>query len=362
MARRRVRRKTKPIYIVLAIIMLICCALGYVVYDKFLKPQPIPAKGTISFHFMSLGNGLSGDSIYIKAGDNDILIDAGSDDSSLPTIKAYLNKYVVDKTLEYVIVTHGDSDHIAGFAEEDGIFQSYECEVIIDMPKTTKTTATYNRYVKYRDEEVKNGAKHNTALECYNNENGGQRVYNLTEDGNVKFEVLYNYYYENKTTIENNYSVCVQFYHGSKKFLFTGDLEESGEEYLAKLNTLTKVELFKAGHHGSKTSSNAKLLEKIQPSICVVQCAIGDKYDFPKQDFIDRIAPYTKQVYVTTMANQKYITNGQSYQHFNGDVVVISDEVDGVYVECSASQTILCETEWFLNERIMPNAWKTKVA
>ena len=358
MARRKVKKNIKPIHLVIAIILFACCGLGYFVYDKYFKSPTIPAKGEISFHFMMLGNGNSGDSIYIKAGDNDILIDAGSNENSLPSIKAYLDKYVVDNTLEYVIVTHGDSDHIAGFAESNGIFQSYQCEVIIDMPKSVKTTATYDRYIEYRNQEVNNGAKHYTALECYNNQNGAQRVYNLTEDGNIKFEVLYNYYYENYTKNENDNSVCVQFYHGSKKFLFTGDLGESGENYLVEYNTLSRVELYKAGHHGSATSSNTKLLERIKPSICVVQCAIGDTYDFPKQAFINRIAPYTKDVYVTTMANADYITNGKSYQAFNGDVVVVSDENDGVYVECSAMQTKLYQTQWFLDNRTMPSAWQ----
>ena len=67
-------------------------------------------------------------------------------------------------------------------------------------------------------------------------------------------EILYNYYYEEDATHENDYSVCVRFYHGSRQFLFTGDLEKSGEEKLAERYDFTQVELFKAGHHGSSTS------------------------------------------------------------------------------------------------------------
>ena len=57
---------------------------------------------------------------------------------------------------------------------------------------TDKTTKTYNRYCLERDAEVQNGAKHYTALECYNNQNGAKREYELSSDGSIKMEILYN--------------------------------------------------------------------------------------------------------------------------------------------------------------------------
>ncbi len=354
------RKSNKKVSVTMAIIFAVLAVIGYFVYNKFIKPQDefIEAKGDISFHFMTLGNGASGDSIYVKAGENDILIDAGSQKNSISTIQNYLDKYVTDNTLEYVIVTHADADHIAGFSKRDGsIFDLYECEMIIDFPLTNKETQTYKDYLLERADEVEKGAKHYTALECYKEQNGAKREYNLSDDGSLKFEVLYNYYYENKTYDENDYSVCVQFSHGSEnKFLFTGDLEKSGEEYLVQYNDLSKVKLFKAGHHGSKTSSTATLLSVIQPEICVITCAIGDSYDFPKQDSINRIAVYTSKVYVTTMANPDY-TNGASYTDMNGNVVVISTDGE-VSVECSNNNTILKESKWFKENRTWPGNGK----
>ena len=49
--------------------------------------------GDLSIHFMELGNEYAGDSIYIKAGDTDILIDAGSRASSTDTTAAYIDRY-----------------------------------------------------------------------------------------------------------------------------------------------------------------------------------------------------------------------------------------------------------------------------
>ena len=91
---------------------------------------------TLSIHFMELGNKYTGDSIYIKAGETDILIDAGSRGNSADDITNYLNQYVEDNTLEYVIATHAHQDHIAGFvgtSQIKGIFDEFILEIDLSL-------------------------------------------------------------------------------------------------------------------------------------------------------------------------------------------------------------------------------------
>lgn len=230
--------------------------------------------GDLSIHFMELGNIYTGDSILIQCGDNDILIDAGSEYSSAPTLISYIDKYVTDNTLEYVIATHGHTDHIASFIsteEYTGIFEHYKVENIIDFPLTNSSGSSrtiVGRYRNARDNEIAEGANHWTALECYNEENGASRVIQLSKD--VNMEILYNYYYENTSSSENNYSVCLMFNQGDNHYLFTGDLETAGEKRLVTYyeenhGGLPHCVLYKAGHHGSKTSSCPELMEAITP-------------------------------------------------------------------------------------------------
>lgn len=343
--------------------LVIGFAAAFFLYTYLTRPKggDVYVSGDLSIHFMELGNKYAGDSIYIKAGDTDILIDAGSRAGSTETTSAYIDRYCTDGVLEYVIATHADQDHIASFAgssSSPSIFERYECEVIIDFPRTDKTSQTYQKYVENRDAEVEAGAKHYTALQCCNNEDGAQRVFEVS-DG-IEMEILYNYYYENSSPDENNYSVCLMFNQGDKHFLFTGDLEKEGEEYLVQYNELPKVELFKAGHHGSGTSSNDALLSVIKPKIvCVCCCAGTDEYtdtpanQFPTQDMIDRVAAYTDRVYVTSLGDES--AEG-GYTSMNGNIVVTSDG-SGVSVNCSASNTLLKDTEWFKNNRKMPQEW-----
>lgn len=350
--------------VILFIVIVAILAGAYYYYENYYKKKnQIPVQGELSFHFMMLGNDHSGDSVYIKAGDNDILIDAGSETNSVDEIKNYVNQYCTDGKLEYVIATHADSDHIAGFAgttkASTSIFDFYDCGTIIDFPLTEKDTATYHRYVEKRDNEVQDGAKHFTALECYKEtKEGAKRSYQLAEG--ITMNILYNYYYEHDASKENDYSVCVMFTHGDRNFLFTGDLERKGEQYLTQYNTLPQVELYKSGHHGSKTSSTEEFLKVIKPKKVVITCCAaekeyGDGYGFPHQETIDNISIYTDKVYVVSTCDPT-LTGGAEYVGLNGNIMVVSAESD-VTVNCSVTNSVLKDLEWFKKNRTMPSAW-----
>ena len=156
------------------------------------------------------------------------------------------------------------------------------------------------------------------------------------------------------------------FNYNDKHFLLTGDLEHEGEEALAAYydgstneKTLPHVELFKAGHHGSKTSSNDCLLDLITPSICTVCCCAGSSEytyfndnTFPTQEFINRIAKHTDQVYVTSMldTNASREANEQVFKSLNGNIIV---SCDGSQIGLAASNNLtkLKDSDWF-NELI----------
>ncbi len=315
-------------------------------------------------HFLELGNEYTGDSTYIKAGDVDILIDAGSRKNSATTIKSYIDKYCTDGKLEYVIQTHGDQDHIAAFvgsasaSTRTGILYQYEIGTIITASLSNKTSQIYEDFLEAVDYCENKGTKVYDAASCYNNENGAKRVYELAD--NITMEILYNYYYFNKSDDENNYSVCTMFNYNDHHFMLTGDLELEGEEEMAKYydgstkeKTLPHVDLFKAGHHGSKTSSNECLLSKIQPSIVTVCCCAGgseytSNYNnvFPTQDFISRVAKYTDKVYVTSVFNEKTL----KFEALNGNIIVSSNGTD-VAVSATNNTTKLKDSEWF-NETV----------
>ena len=348
-------------------------------------------EGAVSVHFLELGNKYTGDCTYIKVGENvDILIDCGSKSNSISTVSSYLNQYVTDGILEYVIVTHAHQDHYAGFATTtkiDSIFDLYECKNIITFSATNQKTSSdyitnstsdyevskfgitsyassskspstmYANFNRELEAEIEAGATHLTVLDILNDNTtypNGQIV--LDGSNNITMQILDSYYYSTEAHTENDYSVCTLISQGEKHFIFTGDLEEKGEEELVKRNSLPQVELYKAGHHGSKTSSTLTLLNVIQPKIvCVCCCAGSSEYtkteanQFPTKTFIENVSRFTTQVYVTTLCVDY---KNDQFTSFNGNIVVMAKKTDDeMSVYCSNNTIVLKDTDWFYQNR-----------
>ncbi len=336
----------------------------------------------ISIHFLELGNKYTGDCTYIKTDTCDILIDCGSKATSVPYVSAYLNQYVTDGTLEYVIITHAHEDHYAGFATskfEESIFGLYQCDTIITFSQTNQkpTSTKYKNYTNNLNKEIEAGAHHYTTLECINSAmedgtavDGDDPRPVFTVGSHVTMTIVNSLFYTKKASTENDYSVCTLFTYSegdhAHNYFFSGDLEKEGEDWLAdNANLPANVDLYKAGHHGSKTSSNVKLMAAISPkTICVCCCAGSPEYtktnenQFPTQDFVNRIAQYTADVYVTTLCLDYKATDvSKQYTSMNGNIVFLA-KLDVIDLKFSNNAVRLKDTEWFKQNRTMPEAWR----
>lgn len=331
----------------------------------------------LQIHFLELGVYNTGDCTYIKAGDTDILIDAGAQAASALTIINYVNNYCEDGVLEYVITTHAHDDHYTGMfgnakstknfkgetVSRTGILYYYDVDTLIDFSYSKNVgNDNYTKYENAVTYAVENGTNHYTAKDCFNEENGGQKSFVLNEKLNITMDILYNKYYFELSSDENNHSVCTMLNYNNHHFMFTGDLEEYGEKALVNYydgstneKTLPEVDLFKAGHHGSKTSSNDCLLDIIKPKVCCVCCCAGSSEytnvndnTFPTQEFINRIAKHTDRVYVTSLLNASKTreSNTNVVEPFNGTIIVSSN---GVQIGLSASNNLtkLKDSPWF---------------
>lgn len=319
------------------------------------------ASADLSIHFIAPAVKASGDSALIKVGNTEVLIDAGPNKTNTTEIADYLGAYCTDGVLEYVIATHSDSDHIAGFVgsssggKRNGILYTYNVGTIIQFDQVTEETALYREYCDAVEYAKEQGTAVYTGLQCWNGSDGAQRTYYLDEAQTISMNILYNYYYEHVSPDNNNHSVCMLLSQDlgdgqSNHYLFTGDLEENGEKRLVDNNDLPRVKLYKAGHHGSATSSTNELLEVIQPQYVAVCCCAGDKYNFPTQPFCDRISPYTDKVYVTVRVD------GDGYAPMNGDIVFYygkseNETEKSLKLWCSENSTVLKDTEWFKQNR-----------
>lgn len=331
---------------------------------------------TLSVHFLELGNKYTGDCVFINAGEFEILIDAGSRADSVDDIYEYVKPYV-DGQLEYVVVTHAHQDHYAGFATKnykDSLFSKFtddeetphEIGTVVTFAQTNQKADKAGLY-QYFENNVKTLKEKGTERKYVNEyfKSGASATVKIND--NVSIEFLEHKFYHEKSKTENNHSVCFQIVETAGenvyRYLFTGDLEEDGEKDLVKQNAakMGKTRLYKAGHHGSKTSTSQELLDVIDPdAICVCACAGSPEYtknkdnQFPTQAFVDRV--YTKnagtQVFVTSLCVD-YDAN--KFTSMNGNIVICSTG-NSVTRYFSNNATELRETEWFKNNRKLPYA------
>ena len=399
--------KSKVLKVVLSIFCLILGAavgavgcLFYTSPDSYEIPKAISSKGNVvvgdidvnvvkqedlSIHFLELGNKYTGDCTLIKVGDVEMLIDAGSKASSIPQIKSYLDNYV-EGDLDYVVVTHAHEDHYAGFATSenvDNLFDYYEVENIIDFGTGTNKTVTddgkknmFENYIDNRNDEIASGATY-MPVQSFFETGGNERRFELKSGTGVYVEILYQKFYDKvknpsdcTAETENDYSVCLQIVYDEKYYLFTGDLEAEGEESLVEENEaggknagmLHQVALYKAGHHGSKTSSTETLMNVIKPDVvCVCCCAGSSEYtsknanQFPTQEFVNNVysSNPNAKIYVTTLCID-YKKN--EFTSFNGNIVVCANVGKANNYYFSNTNTELKNTDWFKANRTLPSA------
>ena len=74
--------------------------------------------------------------------------------------------------------------------------------------------------------------------------------------------------------------------------LLTGDIDSATEKELLdrRARSLSSVDVLKIAHHGSKTSTSARWLEHIDPSLALISCGEGNRYGHPSTTVIDRLA------------------------------------------------------------------------
>ncbi len=234
---------------------------------------PNSVASSLEVHFIDVGQG---DSTLILCGDEAMLIDAGENDKGT-LVQDYLTAQGV-KSLKYMIGTHPDSDHIGGM---DVILYKFDCETVI-MPDEAKNTATYRDVI----DVMKNKRYTNTLPEI-------GASYQL---GDAEFTILSPAHnYDNS----NNNSVVILLTHGENRFLFSGDAQEPAEEDILNCGISLKADVYKAGHHGSSTSSSEDFLNAISPTYAVISCGEDNSYGHPHAEVLNSFRMMGVQVFRT---------------------------------------------------------------
>ena len=90
-----------------------------------------------------------------------------------------------------------------------------------------------------------------------------------------------------KHSPENNSSIVLRVVIGRWTALLTGDIERDAEEWLAE--RAVRADVLKVGHHGSKTSSTATLLDAVHPRIALISCGLHNLFGHPHPSVLESL-------------------------------------------------------------------------
>ena len=211
-----------------------------------------------------------GDSIFIKKGNVEVLIDAGySYDGN--HIKQLVTEKVADGRIDLLMLSHSDGDHIDGLTNALTNIENVSLMVDYGGVGTGNTLKTRNKYKE-------RGMVYHSAYDSVHELNGAAKRYYLTSE--FYFDVLNtgNYITNSESSAGNGKSLVVIFTYKDFTFFTGGDLTTASEEDLLKIEDLPEVTLFKAHHHGSNGSNSQDLLDTLNPKAVAISAAKAGSY------------------------------------------------------------------------------------
>lgn len=210
------------------------------------------------------------DSIFIKKGNVEVLIDAGwAYDGNY--VDKVLTQYCTDDRLDLFMVSHSDGDHIDGVANALKNVDNISLMIDYGGRGTGNVLAARNKYQAL-------GMTYHSAYECINHQNGATDIYYLTEEFYIEILNTGSYIDETVTSASNPHSVAVIFYYKNFSFFTAGDITSDTEAQLLKNEDLPEVTLYKASHHGSHGSNTQELLDTLNPKAVAISAARADRY------------------------------------------------------------------------------------
>jgi competence protein ComEC len=279
-----------------------------------------------------------GDATLITYGFHQVLIDAGPDDLVMECLSKHLPWW--DRTLELIVMTHADADHIGGlpavldrykatellftpYYKDTALFKEvmgavrdeYETGALIDMPILGQQfrlpqveKGLHNNFVRNSQSVVITSLFPRVDTTSRTVENWLKTETQLWDTG-VSPQVI-------STQIDdhNDRSIVLLLEFGKTSALLTGDLEKGGELSLLAEGLTDQVDILKAGHHGSNTSTTRELLTKTRPEVSLVSAGLNNKYGHPSPEVLARLIEFDVEIWRTDeLGTIEVVSDGEEY-------------------------------------------------
>lgn len=282
--------------------------------------------GELLVHMLDVGQG---DCIYIQLPDGkDMVIDCANynDDGEYEKKTFdYLDKYIEDDTVEYLMLTHCDSDHVY-FMDE--LLERYQVEKLF-MPNVLAVPGTTSKDKKALQDQIdaldtsrftdKDTVGTITYAEFFIaalTEPDCEIVLNVDPDANTNSIIIeettyrlvfycptqeyYDDYGLNTAERKNAISPIGILEYNNRKIMLTGDSNEINEPLVMARTGKIDCDVLKVGHHGSETSTSNAFLGEYTFEYAIISCnSYGNKFNHPRQATLDRLKSHNIEVYRT---------------------------------------------------------------
>ena len=267
-----------PVRFFLACILFSLALLVYVYYAFYYGELRDPLVA-----FLDVGQG---DAVFIETEHMfQILVDTGRGNKVLHALGNIMSP--VDKSIDMVVITHPDSDHIGGLVS---VLRQFDVSYLLvsDMDDITQDA----KLKQAVDEEI------------------GMRVLIANAPSQIQFSpstlvrVLWSA--DGDVIPEKNARSIVLHIEGEKQsFLLTGDIPSSVERELVRLYAPSlDVDVLKLAHHGSKTSSSTAFLNATNPHTVIVSAGINNSYGHPHTEVLERVKEVLPEAQIRQTAQE----------------------------------------------------------
>jgi len=257
-------------------VLIILFFLNILAWFAVFELQKFPSLKVI---FFDVGQG---DAIFIETPTKQqILIDGGPD----PTILEKIGKAMPfwDRTIDLIILTHPDRDHLSGLIE---VLKRYKIENIL-WTGVVRETAEYREWRRLIEKETTNIFIAQAPLDIYLTGQAGQNTQRMV------LHILYPWENLEGQVVKrsNDTSIVSRLIFKENSFLFTGDISRKVEEKLILSGVQLESDVLKVAHHGSRHSSSEDFLKNVSPELAVIQVG-RNHYGHPSEEVLRRLEKF----------------------------------------------------------------------
>ena len=259
--------------------------------------------------FLDVGQG---DSAFIQTpGNHQILIDGGPDSTLLQKLSQRMPFW--DKTIDLVILTHPEKDHMAGLLD---ILKRYKVDNflwtgIVKNDAENKELALLLRQAQEPKNYFLAGLVNSVPTRVITSK-AGEKI----NVGNVVIDIIYPFEdLAGKDVKNTSNDTCVvsKIIYGESSFLFTGDISSVAEKQLVNSGENISADVLKVAHHGSKYSTSDLFISAVKPKIAVIEVGAKNTYGHPTPEVLQRLEKFGIKVFRTDKdGDVKFVSDGNT--------------------------------------------------